>query len=192
MPQKHDKLFDLLVLPLKTNSSPLKMDGWNIKFPFWMSYFQNENVSFRGSVRRCNAVNLYSDLNPSSDFNPWLDLYARKSSKRWAVTLDHTNDGWYRNLDYLTATVAGMNVLNLSTLTNCLCWDLHMMVQKTVPTRAQCVSPPKGGAMARGHRAVCNHGEADATGHDGARKIYLVKLLWIYPVTVKHQDFLHF
>ena len=68
------------------------------------------------------------------------------------------------------------------------------MVQKTRSKRVltQCVSSPKGGAMARGHRALCNHGEADAAGRDGAWKILLVKLLWIYPVTVKQQFFFTF
>ena len=40
-----------------------------------------------------------------------------------------------------------------------------MMLQKK-PVPNAC-SPPKGGAMAGGHRAFCKHGEADAAGRDG-------------------------
>lgn len=90
-----------------------------------------------------------------------------------------------------------MNILNLSTLTNCLFLQKHLPVFVGTCTK-RVAFPPQGGAMAGGHGAFCKHGEADATGRDGgARKIWLGEATLDLPpppqVTVKQQGFfLHF
>ena len=71
LPLKTNHRLNTLTLP-ETNSSPLKVDGWKMKFPFGKAYFQRRTVSFReGSLSFCQkclvqrAASWYEEANPA-------------------------------------------------------------------------------------------------------------------------------